>query len=313
LRIVVLGAGAIGSLFGGLLSEAGLEVTLIGRPPHIEAIREHGLRIDAVKGKKIIRISAETDVSAVKGEVDIVLCTVKAYDTKQAAADAKALMNGESLFVCMQNGLDVEKEAADTLGEANVVRGVTNNGALIIKPGYVKHTGVGDTLIGLPNKRLMVKMEKLTQALNRAGLPTKITDDISRVVWSKVLINLGINAIGAITRLRNGDLLLSHDLMDLMRSAIEEGLTVAEGLKISFRDEDIISKTYQIARATAQNKNSMLQDVEKGRRTEIDFINGAIVRLGKRIGVPTPINDALTALIKGIELSTSNASREEKS
>jgi 2-dehydropantoate 2-reductase len=303
LRLVVLGAGAIGSLIGGLLSEVGLDVTLVGRLPHMKAIRSHGLHISGATGSKTIRIKAEVDTSAIKEEADIILCTVKAYDTKQAAIDTKNLMSKESLFLCIQNGLDVEKEAAEVLGEGNVGRGVTSNGALFIKPGYIKHTGVGETVIGCPDARWRTATNRLVEFLNAAGLPATLTKDISKVVWSKVLVNVGINAIGAITHLKNGELLLNPHLKHLMESAIREGLFVAEKVGLNLKDENIVEKTFEIAEATAANKNSMLQDVEKGKKTEIDFINGAIARIGKRMGIPIPINDTLTSLVKGMEPS----------
>nr|MDO8098976.1 2-dehydropantoate 2-reductase [Candidatus Njordarchaeota archaeon] len=300
MRLVVLGAGAIGSLLGGMLSEAGSDVILVGRLPHVKAIQSKGLHIDGVSGRRTIRVTAREKLSAVGDQVDIVLCTVKAYDTRQAAIDAKPLIGKECLFLCIQNGLNVENEAVEILGANNVARGVTNNGALFVKPGYIKHTGLSDTIIGCPSERWRNRLEKLTNALNAAGLPAKITNDIQEVVWSKVLINVGINAIGAITHLRNGELLRDASLKALMRSAVQEGLKVAQKLGIHFF-EDVVDKTFKVAEATALNKNSMLQDVEKGKRTEIEFINGAIGRTGEKLGIATPINNTLTALVKGLE------------
>jgi 2-dehydropantoate 2-reductase len=300
LRLVVLGAGAIGSLLGGLLSAAGLDVTLIGRLPHIKAIQSKGLRIEGASGKRTIRVKASTTVSAIRDHVDIVMCTVKAYDTKVAAMDARSLIGKECLFLCMQNGLNVENEAAEVLSAAYVARGVTNNGALLVGPGHVKHTGLGDTIVGCPSEGWRSRLHELTNTLEDAGLPAKISDNISEVVWSKVLINVGINALGAITRLRNGELLENVGLKTLMGSSVLEGLRVARKLGVNV-SESIVDNTFKVAEATALNKNSMLQDVEKGKRTEIDFMNGAIERIGKQVGVPTPINSTLTSLVKGIE------------
>ncbi len=305
MRLVVLGAGAIGSLLGGLLSEVGEDVTLIGRRAHVRAIRSNGLHIDGVTGRRKIKVKAEVAPSRA-GKADLVLCTVKAYDTRAAAADARPLISKESIFLCMQNGLDVEKEAAHEIGAEQIVRGVTNNGALLVKPGYVKHTGLGDTLIGCPDKKWRDKINELVKALNSAGLPAEITERIHDIVLSKVLVNVGINPLGAITHLRNGDLVKNPLLKDLMKSAVEEALRVVDKLGISIVDGDIVEKTFKVAEATAPNKNSMLQDVEKGKRTEIDFINGAIVRIGEEIGVSTPINYTLTALVKGLERSAAN-------
>lgn len=300
MRLVVLGAGAMGSLLGGLLSETGLDVTLVGRLPQVKAIQSKGLRIDSVGGRRTIKVRAVMKPSEVQGKVDMVMCTVKAYDTRQAAVDAKPFIGRETLFICMQNGLNVENEAADVLGTTNVARGITNNGALLVKPGHVRHTGLGDTIIGCPSERWRGRLEELASALRTVGLPANITDDIQKAVWFKVLINAGINAVGAITRLTNGALLRIPVLKGLMRSAVQEGLKVAQKLRIDFA-EDVVEKTFEVAEATALNKNSMLQDVERGNKTEIDFINGAIGKIGDQLGIATPINNTLAALVKGIE------------
>jgi 2-dehydropantoate 2-reductase len=308
LRLVILGAGAIGSLFGGLLYKVGEDVTLIGRPAHIRAIRFHGLHIDGVTGRKTVRVKAEVSPSKV-GKADIVICTVKAYDTRRAAADAKALIGRETLFLCLQNGLDVEKEAAQEVSVDKIARGITNNGCLVIKPGYIRHTGLGDTLISCPSDNWRTRINELAKTMSSAGLPTTVTEEIDKVVLSKVLVNVGINAIGAITHRRNGDLVKNSLLRDLMRSAIEEALRVVEKLGTATADEDIVEKTFKIAKATGANKNSMLQDVEKGKRTEIDFINGAIVRLGEKMNVFTPINSTLTTLVKALDQSPEKTSQ----
>jgi 2-dehydropantoate 2-reductase len=306
LRLVILGAGAIGSLIGGLLSEVGEDVTLIGRPAHIRAIRSYGLHIDGVAGRKKIRVKAEVAPSKV-GEADVVICTVKAYDTRKAAADAKPLISKESIFLCLQNGLDVEKEAAREISAERIARGITNNGSELIRPGYVKHTGLGDTIIGYPSEKWQSRISKLAEAMSSAGLPTKVTNKIDEIVLSKVLTNVGINALGAITHLKNGDIVRNPLLKDLMRSAIEEAVRVVAKLGTPIVDEDILEKTFRVAEATAENKNSMLQDVENRKKTEIDFINGAIVRIGEEMGVPTPINSTLTALVKGLDQSYRSA------
>jgi 2-dehydropantoate 2-reductase len=284
------------------LCGAGEDVTLIGRPAHIRAIRSHGLLIDGITGRRKIRVKAEVASSKV-GEADIVICTVKAYDTRKAAVDARPMMGRDSLFLCLQNGLDVEREAAQEISAERIARGITNNGAQLIRPGHIRHTGLGDTIIGYPSEKWQPRISKLAEAMIGAGLPTTVTSKIDEIVMSKVLTNVGINALGAITRLKNGDLVRNSLLRDLMRSTIEEALRVVAKLGTSIVDEDIVERTFRVAEATAENKNSMLQDVENGRKTEIDFINGAIVRIGKEIGVPTPINSTLTALVKGLNQS----------
>jgi 2-dehydropantoate 2-reductase len=212
-------------------------------------------------------------------------------------------MGEESLFLCLQNGLNVEKEAAQEISMERIARGVTNNGSQLIRPGHIRHTGLGDTVIGYLSEKWQPRISKLAETMTSAGLPTTVTSKIDEIVLSKVLTNVGINAIGAITRQRNGELVRNVLLKDLMRFAIEEAMRVVAKLGTS-TVEDIVEKTFRIAEATAENKNSMLQDVENGRRTEIDFINGAIVRIGEETGVPTPVNSTLTTLVKGIDQSS---------
>ena len=294
-----MGAGAIGSLFGGFLAESGMDVTLIGREAHVNAINQNGLVIDGVSKKYVRNVEAVTSVKQLTETFDLVLLTVKAYDTTQAVAEAKPLLRNNSVLLCLQNGLGVEKVASEIVGSTQILRGVTSNGALVKEPGFVVHTGKGQTVIGEPFSKI-VETISVTKAIETSGLPAKVSDNIKGDVWTKVLVNAGINPFGALTGMTNGELVASSDLKELMTQTVIEGKTVAEKLNVRL-DNDPVSLMVKTAEMTAQNKNSMLQDIEKEKPTEIDFINGAISCLGQTKNVLTPLNTLLTGLIKGLE------------
>lgn len=295
MRALVMGAGSIGSLFAAFLARQGWRVAIVARRPHVEAVRAGGLRVEGPLGSFTARVEAYEDAGRLKEPPDVVLITVKAYDTRQASLQVRHLVELGAVPVCLQNGLGVEEEASQALG-ARAFRAVTSNGAMLSGPGLVKHTGVGETLIGAGHPAL----EELADALSASGLPAKTVEDVEGVVWLKTLINAGINPLGALTGLRNGELLEVGWLRELMRGVVEEGRGVAlkKGVALS---EDPVEATFRVARATANNKNSMLQDLERGRRTEVDYINGAIAREAEGLGMEAPLNRALTLLIKAME------------
>lgn len=299
MRVAVLGAGAIGSLFGGMMARSGVDVILIGRKEHVEAVRRSGLRIEGKEETFTVRVKATTNPLEA-GKVDVVFLTVKAYDTRAAAVDAKPLLKSDSLVVCMQNGLDTEKEAAEVLGKENILRGVTSEGAQLVRPGVVRHTGRGESVIGSPFGPPPLGSQNVAELLREAGFNATFTDNIEREIWGKVLVNVGINPVGAITGLTNGEILDHPLLLEVMEGLVSEGENVAKMHGITFTENPLI-KVVKVAKMTAANKNSMLQDLERGRRTEIDYINGAIVAYGKKYGVKTPINFTVTALIKTLE------------
>jgi len=297
-----MGAGAIGSLFGGLLAEGGNDVTLIARESHARAIKQNGLIIEGISSKHVVKVKTVTTPSHVKEAFDLILLTVKAYDTSQAVIEAEALIGDNSVLLCLQNGLGVEEIASEIVGGDRVLRGVTTNGALLEEPGLVIHTGKGQTTIGELNKKITERAQKIGEAFSKASLPTRVTNNIEGTVWTKILINAGINPFGALTGMKNGELLMIPELKELMAKTVIEGTDVAKKFDVKL-EGDPVSLMIKTAKMTAQNKNSMLQDIEKGKRTEIDFMNGAISNLGKRKGISTPLNSLLTHLVKGLEVN----------
>jgi len=296
-----VGAGAMGCLYGGHLAEASVGVTLVDVwKEHVDAINGNGLHITGVSGDRLVHVSATTDPETV-GEVDLVLLFVKSYDTAQAMRGSKPLIGDDTYVLTLQNGLGNLEAITEAVGAGRVLGGTTSHGSTLVCPGEIRHAGVGPTVIGAIDRGSRNMAEKIAEIFNDAGLQTRVSGDVRSDIWGKVLVNLGINALTALTGLRNGQLLDIPELRRLMRLAVEEGMRVAEADGVYLGPLDHVAHVYEVAEATGANRSSMLQDVDRGRRTEIDALNGAVVGLGEKLGVETPVNRALTALVKGLE------------
>ena len=301
MRIAVVGAGAMGSLFGGLLAEAGEDVILVDIwEEHVKAINERGLHIRGVSGDRIIRVRATTKHAEV-GPVDLVLFQVKSYATEKAIRDALPMIADHTVVLTLQNGLGNVEKIAEVIGRERVLAGTTAHGATVLGPGEIYHAGKGPTVIGEIDGRITERVKRIAEVFNRAGIETEVTDNVLGAIWTKMLANVAINALTAITGLYNGELLELEETKTVMLKAVEEAVAVARAKGIKLLVEDPFEFVIKVAKATATNKSSMLQDVERGRRTEIDAINGMIVRYGRELGIPTPVNETLVAAVKGIE------------
>lgn len=301
MRIAVVGAGAMGCLYGGHLAETGVDVSLVDIwREHVDAINEKGLHMTGVSGDRVVHVPATTDPESV-GKVDLMLLFVKSYDTAQAMRDSGSLIGDDTYVLTLQNGLGNLEAITETVGAGRVLGGMTSHGSTLVGPGEIRHAGVGPTVIGTLDEGSRSMVEKIAETFNDAGLQTRVGGDVRSDIWGKVLVNLGINALTALTGLRNGQLLEIPELRLLMRLAVEEGMMVAEADGVDLGPLDHLAHVYEVAEATGANRSSMLQDVDRRRRTEIDALNGAVVRLGEKLGVKTPVNRALTALVKGLE------------
>jgi len=292
-KIMVLGAGAIGSLFGGLLSDFGYDVTLVGRASHVKAIKENGLIVSGFTDKTI-----EVDATTEPVESDIVFLTVKSYDTEQAIREIP--ISKETIVVSIQNGLNNLETIFKYVKKSQIVGGVTSNGSLTLSPGKIRHTGIGYTVIGGLDEEGTMITRDIAKLLTDAGLKTEVSEDIMEKIWEKLMINVGINAPAALTGMRNGELPTYEETQWVMVEAIKEAILVAEKVGINI-PKDMVERVVDVTEKTAENRCSMLQDVANKKRTEIDAINGAIVMLGEEVGIDTPINRTLYSLIKGIE------------
>ena len=302
-RIAVIGPGAMGSLLGGYLFEGGLEVTLVDKNPQRSArVNAQGLRITGSRGEKVLEIPSVLDVAPL-GPVDLVLVTVKAYDTAGAMAQHRGLVGPETTVLTLQNGLGNVEALRSVVGEGPVLGGTTTLGANELEPGVVQHAGEGDTYVGEPAGGESERARAVAASFGSAGIQTRATADVTSRIWHKVLVNVGINPLTAIARVRNGEVARNADLAALSRAAVLEGAAVARaaGVALPLGDEELIEQVLGVAERTGSNRSSMLMDRLRGQRTEIDRINGAIVDLGRERDVPTPVNETLARLVRAIE------------
>ncbi len=302
MKVAVLGAGAMGSLFGGLLARAGHEVWLIDVwHEHVKAIRERGLRIRRKGGELLLRDLKAVSSPEEVGVVELVLVFVKSTATEKAIKGARVLLGEGTLVLTLQNGLGNVEQIATVVPISKILAGTTAQGATVIGPGEIYHAGEGPTAIGQLEGPPLERVREIARAFNSAGIPTEVSENVMGLIWGKLLVNVGINALTAITGLKNGELLDYPETVELMEMAVSEAWEVAKRKGIHIPSEDPVAHTKQVARATAENRSSMLQDVLNKRKTEIETINGAVVRLGREVGVETPVNKVLTNLVLMLE------------
>lgn len=302
MKIAVMGAGAMGSWIGALLSNAGHDVTLIGRDPHMGVVAGKGLE---VSGRTTLDVHLKAVTRPSMADVpDVLILAVKAHQTRQALADAHPILGARTLVVSMQNGLGNVEAIADLVDDRRVFAAVTTHGVTFVEPGHVRHAGTGYFVVGSPfNEHDAAR--RLADLFASAGLDVAFTDRIVGELWAKVVVNCAINPITAITGLKNGALLDTPPLRELMQRVVEEAVDVARAENAPLPEgEDLLARARRVAELTASNKSSMLQDIERARQTEIDAICGEIVQRGLRHGIDTPVNLSLRALVKGIEEST---------
>ncbi len=306
-RVLVAGAGALGSVVGGLLARDGWAVTLLGRSPHLTVVDREGLSIEGLFGEHRVRgIACATDASALDGTFDTVLLTVKAFDTRSMTAAIASHLAREGVLVCLQNGLGNLEVAAAAVGEARVLGARVIFGAEIVAPGRVRVTVYADpVLIGSPDPadhRLGAAATRWAERLAAAGVPAEPTDALLAELWAKVLYNAALNPLGALLGLPYGALPADPDTRTIMDRVIDEAFAVAEasGIRLAWPDADAYRRTFyeRLVPATAGHRSSMLQDIERGRATEIDAINGWVAGRGAELGVAAPVNATLTRLIR---------------
>jgi 2-dehydropantoate 2-reductase len=302
MKTVMIGPGAMGGLFGGLLSRAGEELWLVGyRKEQVETICSVGLTLEEKGKSQIIPMKATPDVTSV-GKADLVIFFVKTYDTEKAVSDSLALEKEDTVFLTLQNGLGNEEVICKKIDRKKVMLGVTGQGATLLQPGCVRHAGWGKTFIGELDHRITDRANRIAQMFYKAGIETEVSPNIHDQVWGKLLVNAGINALTALTGFKNGQLLDYPETARLMEKLTLEAAQVARRKGVHI-EEDPIEKVRKAAAATRENRSSMGQDFDHRRRTEIDAINGAVVREAQALGIPAPFNQAVTDLVKAIEKS----------
>jgi 2-dehydropantoate 2-reductase len=300
MKIVIMGAGAMGSLFGGLLALSEEEVWLVDiLKEQIDTIRSVGLTLEDKGKRQIIRVNATSDAASI-GKADLVIFFVKTYHTEKAASDALVFQKKDTVFLTLQNGLGNEEAICKEVDRKNVMLGVTNHGATLLGPGHIRHAGWGKTYIGELDGKMTDRVTQIAQVFNKAGVETEVSSNIHRVVWNKLFINVGLNAVAALTGLKNGQLLDYPETLRLLEALVSEAVEVARKKGIPIEGNPL-EKVKAVVEATRENRCSMGQDFDHRRRTEIDAINGAVVKEAERLGIAVPFNQAITDLVKVVE------------
>jgi 2-dehydropantoate 2-reductase len=293
MKIAVLGAGAVGCYYGGMLARAGHDVTLVGRPRHVEAVLREGLLLETASFRGNLPVHAAIQSTAI-GTAGLVLFCVKSTDTEAAARDLAPHVAAGTLVLCLQNGVD-NVARLQALLRCPVAPAAVYVAAEMAGPGHVRHHGRGDLVIGP-----MPGGEDLARMFAGAGIPVRFSDNVMGALWAKLIINCAYNALSAITRLPYGRIVKGEGVDALMQAIVRECLAVAEADGVTVPG-DMLGEVRAIAAAMPAQYSSTAQDLMRGKRSEIDHLNGTIARRGQALGVPTPVNQALLAIVKLLE------------
>ncbi len=293
----------MGSLYAGYLARGGQEVYAVDiRQDIVSAISSSGIRIVEPDGKEVaIPVKKATLKTEEVGKADLVILLPKSRQTQEAARSARCLFGPETVGLTVQNGLGNPEAIEAIIGEGRILAGVTMNASTFLGPGRMLYAGRGETAIGEMRGGPSPRAEKIAAAFNKAGLSTHVSSEIWNEVWGKLLVNAGVNPVTAVTRLANGVMVDHAAAREIMKGIVEEGQRVAQAKGIRLPYTDAVKKVEDACIATKPNYSSMLQDVLAQRETEVDFINGAIVREGEKLGIETPVNRTITSLVKTIE------------
>ena len=290
MNIIVLGAGAIGSLYGAKLSKLN-DVTLVARQKHINKINMDGLKIVGIE-ENVYKLKATAKIENIENNT-LILLTTKVHDNKKAIDPIKDLIKKDTIILCMQNGLYSENIVKSIVGDrCLVLRGITNVGATFLEPGKVQFSNLSSTKIENSNIS-----EELAENFDKCGLKCSVSENIKQDIWKKLILNCVLNPVSAILRVENGKI-ADERLNTLKKLIVDECLKVAEKDDVRF-DIDFV-KIINDAIKDSRNLSSMHQDVLKGKKTEIDYLNGAVVELGKKYGIKCPVNEALVVIVKGM-------------
>ena len=306
MRVLVMGAGSLGSVTGGLMAQSGHEVTLVGRQPHMDAIARDGLRISGIWGEHRVRgLRVQTTLDGLHaGSFDLVLVTVKSFDTAETARAIAPLVDNHSLVCSYQNGLGNAEIIADAVGWPNTIGARAIYGAWMPSHGHVEVTVIANpTAIGEYHADTPVeRVREIVRAMDDAGIPTVYTDRIATVLWSKVAYNCALNPLSALLDVPYGALLDTEETRATMRDIVHELYSVARAMKVALEPatpEEYIELLFTgLIPPTAGHYASMREDLRRGRRTEIEALNGAVCRFGEAFGIPTPVNLQLTRLVR---------------
>jgi 2-dehydropantoate 2-reductase len=309
MKILIMGAGSIGSVTGGFLAEAGHKVTLVGRAPHMSAIERNGLHIDGIWGDHhVTNLRTATSCGQLGGETfELVVLSAKSYDTKQAIAEATPLVAPDGLVVSFQNGLGNVETIASAVGSERALGGMVIFGGRIDEPGrvtvtvYANEVKIGSSTGEVSRDRV----EEIVRVIDAAGVPTLATDEIDKHIWGKILYNGALNPLSAILNATYGELGADQTTREIMAKVVEEVFAVAQarGVELFWKRPDEYLKVFyeELVPPTESHYASMLEDLKRGGRTEIESINGAVVKYGIEVNVQCPVNEVLVGVIRVME------------
>jgi len=299
-KVAVIGAGAVGGYFGGMLARAGARVTMIGRQAFVEAVKRSGLQLDTVQFQETVHPEASTEIAAAAG-AEVVLFCVKTTDTASAAKSLAEYISPATTVVSLQNGVNNAEEIRAVAG-IEALPAVVYVAAAMSPPGHVKHLGRGDLVVGPGNERT----ERIANLFRQAKVPCRISENIEGELWTKLLWNCALNAISALGHVTYGEIFASADARRIIETLVDEVLAVARAKGIhppGLEDPKVaLAGALKIAEQMSGTRSSTAQDMERGKRTEIESLNGYVARLGEQLGVATPVNHALFTLVKLQEL-----------
>jgi 2-dehydropantoate 2-reductase len=301
-KIAIVGVGAMGSVYAGLLASAGNEVWAVdGWRQHVDAIRAGGLRVEGASGDRVVRVNATTD-AAEAGEADLVVIATKAYETEAAARSARVLLGPQTVVVPIHNGLGGPDAAAAVLGDDCVAIGIAGGfGASIVEPGHVHHHGLELVRLGERNGPVTPRIEAIAEVWRNAGFTVETCDDVDRLVWEKLICNVAFAGPCAVLGCTIGEAIAAPSAWRVGSGCAREAFAVARALGVALAFDDPVAHVREYGLRIPDARASMLLDLLAGRRCEIDFINGAIPRLGRELGLETPYNESVTALVKARE------------
>jgi len=296
LRFAVIGAGAVGCYFGGILARAGHDVTLIGRPHHMSAIQQYGLLLTTQTFEEYIKLHASAELAAIH-DADVILFCVKSTDTIATATQAKPYLSTNAVILSLQNGVE-NAELLRSVLPHQVIPVVVYVATEMVGDGHVKHNGRGELVIGSSSAS-----ELIASVLTAAAIPTQVSDNVIGALWAKLIVNCAYNALSAITQLPYGQLVQQEGVLRMMEELVVECLAVASAAGVVVPG-DSRENVKQIARTMAEQTSSTAQDLARSKRSEIEFLNGYVNRQGILHHVPTPVNHALTSIVKMLEKSS---------
>jgi 2-dehydropantoate 2-reductase len=293
--VVVLGAGAMGCLLAGLTARSRRSVALVDVVQEKVDALGSGIRFSGVEGEFVVPVEATSDSGSL-APPDFLLFCVKAYDTRAAASQHAHLAGPQTLVITLQNGLGNIEAISDSIDPGRLLAGTTSLGANMIEPGHVHFAGRGKVELGELDGTLSDRLERSAALFRDSGVEVELSRDVQALLWSKLVVNVGINALTALLDVRNGVLLELPAARELMGRAVGEAVQVASRCGVVMNLDEAVAHVEAVARATARNRSSMLADVSAGRPTEVDQINGAVVERAAQHGIDAPVNEVLTRL-----------------